>query len=154
MTLARGRGLAQLHTRLTPDRTPPPYLAALEGLGFTVRDGRMEFKTPIADLPGEEGTPLTWASHDVMGREAAGALFERAGSGPDWEESDVGVDLIDSYLTRDGMYVEADCAQVGSSDGTPVAFIIAQVELTSGWSTITFMGLVPEYRGRGLGTGP
>jgi len=151
VTVARARGLTRLHTRLNLDSTPPEYQAALETLGFVVRIGRTEFKTPISALPDEQGTPIGWVSYEALGLKEAGALFERAGAGPQWEDTDVGVDLIEGYLAQEGMYVGPDCVQVGSLDGTPVAIVIAQVEIATGWSTITFMGIVPERRGHGLG---
>ncbi|MGK5088899.1 GNAT family N-acetyltransferase [Bdellovibrionota bacterium FG-2] len=33
----------------------------------------------------------------------------------------------------------------------PAALIIAQIESTTGWSRITYMGIMPEFRGQGLG---
>jgi hypothetical protein len=152
VALARRRGLDQLHTRLPREGTPPAYLASLETQGFRLRDGRVEFKTPVADLPAEGATPLDWVSYETIGLGAAGALFERAGAGPEWERTDVGTDLITGYLKQEGMYTEPDCVQIGSLHGTPVAFVVAQVEPSSGWSTITFMGLVEQHRGKGLGT--
>lgn len=45
----------------------------------------------------------------------------------------------------------ADCVHMGMLDDVPVSFVCAQVDLNDGWSRITYMGLVPSHRGRGLG---
>ena len=41
--------------------------------------------------------------------------------------------------------------QIGSIDGTFAAFVMAQVAPSDGWSRVTYVGIVPEFRGQGLG---
>ena len=42
--------------------------------------------------------------------------------------------------------------QVGFVDGREAAFVCAQVAAKDGWSRISYMGVVPDARGQGLGT--
>ncbi len=151
VALARARGWATLSTRVDPDAQPAAYRAALAEHGFAAVNTRVEYKTPVVDLPAEGESPFEWRPLDVVGEAAAAALIERAGPGPEWEADDTGAAVLAHALDRRGMYCAPDCVQVGLLDGAPAAFVIAQVQPATGWSTITFMGLAPEVRGRGLG---
>lgn len=149
--LGRRRGWTRLSTRLDRDTLSPIYRAGLEDLGFAEANARVEYKTPIAALPDEGPTPFEWVALDRFGRARTAALVDLAGPGPEWEPEDTGDAVIAAALGRRGMYCAPDCVQVGLVDGEPAAFVIAQVEPASGWSTITFMGVAPAFRGRGLG---
>lgn len=151
MALAEARGWSKLSTRVSADGLPPAYRDALATHGFAAVNTRVEYKTPVADLPPEGESPFDWRALDVVGHAAAAELIDRAGPGPEWEADDTGEAVLAHALGRRGMYAEPDCVQIGFLDGEPAAFVIAQVEPASGWSTITFMGLVPAARGRGLG---
>ncbi len=54
--------------------------------------------------------------------------------------------LADASFTNDPLGV-----QVGTLDGVDVAFVMTQVNPTTGWSRITYMGVAPSHRRRGLG---
>lgn len=132
---------------------PAPLEEALQNAGWSSVGGRVEFRTPVAELPPElDDSPFTWHALDDYGREAAAALFERAGAGPEWEESDDAAALIEGYLAEEGVYHEPDCIQIGTIAGEGAAFLCAQADREGGWCTITFLGIVPERRGQGLGT--
>ena len=40
---------------------------------------------------------------------------------------------------------------IGSVDGEPAGIVVAQINPRTRWSRISYMGLAPRYRGRGLG---
>ena len=49
--------------------------------GFRLLGERVEFKTDVAELPTEDGTPLTWRSLDAVGLEFAAAMMSRTAEG-------------------------------------------------------------------------
>lgn len=127
----------------------------LVSLGFNKLHERVEFKTLVADLPAETGTPLKWEAVSASGPidlEKAAALLGQAGQGdPDWSADDDPRQLLKSYLAEEGLYGGLDAIQVGFLDGRPAAVAVAQVNRETGWSRITYMGILPEFRGRSLG---
>lgn len=61
-------------------------------------------------------------------------------------------DALADWLSAPGLTSGPACVQIGYLDDRAVAFVCAQVSPEDGWSRITYMGLVPDARGRGLGT--
>jgi len=58
----REAGASRLGTRAIDGSAGPRYVEALREAGFSCRGTRLEFRQPLADLPGDEGTPLAWKS--------------------------------------------------------------------------------------------
>lgn len=133
----------------------PALQEPLKKLGFKHQNTRMEFKTLVKDLPQEEKSPFTWASVGVEGQynlSFAAKILEVAGTGdPDWNAEEDNFALLISYVNDPSFIPHPDSIQIGFIDTKPAAIIIAQVEKGSGWSRITYMGMVPEFRKKGLG---
>ncbi len=144
----------QIGTRPLAGVMRPALSAVLTELGFADCGLRIEYRSPVADLPDDAGNPLTWQSLDVVGEEEAAAMFARTNEG-DPHGLEPGEDpraVIAGYLVEEGLTHGPDCIQIGYQGGEPVAFVCAQVSRSDGWSRITYMGLAPEARGRKLGT--
>lgn len=141
-----------IELRLNLERAPDGLEALLAELGWERHGERLEFKTPVTALSTDWRGPLTWKSMDEVGLDFAAQILERAGQGPDWEEDDDGVKLLESYLSDEELFCEPSCVQVGfDSEQDAVAIVIAQTAPSDGWCTMTFMGVVEEARGKGLG---
>lgn len=140
-----------LLARVAVERLTPAHIDALTRAGWSQEGGRVEFKTPVQELPEESGTPLVWRDLEEVGLEEAARVFALAGEGPDWEDDDDPHELIEGYLEEEGMTNTPDCVQVGYLDDAAVGFVVAQTESASGWCTLPFMGVVIEHRGKGLG---
>lgn len=56
---ARDLGYRCIRTRQEKEQTTPALWAALADAGFVVAGERVEYESPLADLPGERGSPLT-----------------------------------------------------------------------------------------------
>ena len=153
MAVALRRGATEISCRVPLGRMSGAYRAALIGAGFEHIGRRVEFKLEVEALPGELGTPLVWKTMPEVGEQVTAEIFGRAARGaPDWDEDrDDPAALIPLYLQEEGLTSDPACVQIGHLDGEPVAFVTAQVEASSGWSRITYMGLVEEARGKGLG---
>jgi len=153
MARARAGGARLVRCRPLAGRVGPRFLDALRGNGFRELGERAEFKTAVADLPGDEGTPLDWRDLDAVGLDrAAAALLETAAGDPHGDDGndDPGKALAE-WLGTPGLATGPGCVQVGFLDGRPAAFVCAQANTRTGWSRIAYMGVRPDLRGRGLG---
>lgn len=143
---ARDLGTRQLDYRLEAS----DLSASLPGLGFVRRHVRIEYRTPLPELPDDAGTPLSWAIAPLA--EAVEVLGRAAASDPDWDPDDDPDAALLSYLEDPVLTHGPECVQVASVDGGVAGIVVAQVNPRTWWSRITYMGVVPELRGRGLGT--
>lgn len=136
--------------------------AALTALGFAHDGGRDEFRLALDSdavthwlTPLAARDPIRWSALAPAGsvtfEQAARAMHDVSlgdpMSSPD-EDAAAALreSLADASFTNDPMGV-----QVGTLDGIDAAFVMTQVNPTTGWSRITYMGLTPSHRGRGLG---
>lgn len=132
---------------------------ALAQVGFAPTHRRIEYTFPLNDLLGdqdqEEKSPISWESLQDTSepnlRLASKLMQECAHGDPDFSESDDALMCIRGYLCEPGLSNTSQCIQVGTYHGSPAAVVIAQVQADSGWSRITYMGLVPAFRRQGLG---
>jgi hypothetical protein len=152
---ARAEGVRALEARLTLALENDVLTEVLVGCGGTRCGGRIEYCTPIADLvPEDPDGPLTWRP-GALDRATADLFAATAGSGPNALEPGLDpFEVLRGYLEAPELSRDpAACLHVGALDGEDVALVVAQVEATSGWSTCTWLGLIPSARGRGLGNG-
>lgn len=126
-----------------------PLSTYLSETGFNFINSRIEYKTDVHSLPDEDGTPLKWSTvseDSPYNRRFAAKILENAGDGdPEWGVEDHNLELLESYLENS----QSECLQIGFFDDQPSAIILVQVE--NGWSTISYMALLPEFRRRGIG---
>lgn len=145
----------KLEYRLVEGPMKEEELSQLENANFQRKYHRTEFKKNVADLPGDEGTPLNWSPLVDLSEESLKSfakLMARAAQGdPDFHPDDDAFECINGYLSENELNHGEECFQVGKYYGKDVAIIIAQVNPKSGWSRITYMGLLPEFRRKGLG---
>jgi GNAT superfamily N-acetyltransferase len=140
-------------TRPPVERVTPAYRAQLLALAFHDLGERVEFKTPVAELPTEGDSPLAWQTLDEFGLELAARTLSRASIGdphglaPDEDPRAV----IEGYAQELDLASGPRAVAVGFLEGRPAAFVCAQVHGQTGWSRIAYMGLDPEFRGRHLG---
>lgn len=136
---ARARGITRLTSR---QERGEPVLPLLLAAGFEVVDERVEYEARVADLPVEADCPWHWTASGPA------SLIDRAGVGPAWEEDDDGATILAHHQSSPAEHREARFAWDGE---TPVAFVLPRVLIASGWGTLSYLGLLPELRGQGLG---
>ncbi len=143
-----------IRSRPRSEALGPHYRAALRAQGFDDLGERVEFKTPVSELPLDDGTPLRWRDLTSVGEELAAAVLQTSAVGDPHSEDAQGDAhaALTEWLSAPGLTTAPTCVQVGYLDDSPVAFVCAQVSPKDGWSRITYMGVLPQERGRGLGT--
>ena len=152
MQRAREQGARIIRSRPKKE-AGPLYCAALLEHGFDALGERIEFKTPVASLPLDDGTPLLWRDLAEVGEERAAAMLLAVAAGdPRGDEDEDPRAALAEWLGAPRLTNGPGCVQVGFLDDRAVAFVCAQVSPEDGWSRISYMGLVPDVRGRGLGT--
>lgn len=146
---------ARLQCRLPQTAQLSLALAELPALGAQLSHTRVEFMALVSDLPAETGSPLSWQSLQPVGPytlEQAAEILTAAGQGdPDWDPEDDALELLKSYLSDEALSTAPECVQIAALEGQVAGIVVAQINLLNGWSRITYMGLLPAFRGRGLG---
>jgi len=146
------RAIEEVITRIEDRAITPDYERALRCAGFRLTGRRIEYKTPVCRLPCAPPSRLTWRTMADAGDELVlNVLREASVETPDGVDVEAGPGAIGQLLG--GAYTTLDprTAQIGSLDGDPIAVVLVRVDRDSGWSTLPFMGIVPEGRGLGLG---
>lgn len=151
--IARNFNVEKIETRIRFSSIFEEYGGMLKNSGFIFKGPRVEFKSPVEELPGEEGSPLEWNEVDDQKFDQALKVLEKCLKGdPDWDQDDSDYrQFINSLLRQEGLNNSLSCIHLGIYQGVCAAFVFAQVDPSTGWSRITYMGLIPEYRGKDLG---
>ena len=150
---ARAAEVETISFRPSAAELGPTYRVATLANGFCLLGERVEFKTAVEDLPGENGTPLTWRDLGEIGLDAAAKMMARTAKGDPTGRSEreepraALIEMLADPVLTDG----PECVHVGFEGDRAVAFVLAQVLPKTGWSRIAYMGLIPAARGRGLG---
>lgn len=149
------RGAERVFLRVEADDERGSLRERLRALGFERRGRRIEYRTPVDRLPQWGHGPLAFAA---MGSDAcptvedAAAILAKCVVGdPDLDYTDDPLDSLRGFLDEPGLYAADDCVQIARLGDDEVGIVIAQTDVASGWSRVTYMGLRPEFRGAGLG---
>lgn len=127
---------------------------------FQQGEDRVEYRMPISEalvaLESRKIEPrLTWCCVDPNNDKdlaRAAELFRQAA------ESDPAADNWNDTLGFLRMLIEKEDTveaperiQIGSFEGVPAAVLALMVYPSDGWSTIYYLGVLPDFRGRGFG---
>lgn len=156
MSEAKKLAAARVEFRLIDVPSVVDVADNLPALGFTRLFDRVEFRAPLADLPSDETeSPLRWvslASDKTWTLEAAADLFQAVSAGDsECDPAEDKAELLRCYLSDSVLTGGLDCVHVGYLAQRPVALVVAQINTRSGWSRISYMGLIPKVRGQHLG---
>lgn len=155
LKLGREVGMKELGLRTVEGRDVDSYKSVLFGFGFRPKHERVEFRSPLERLPGDEGSPIRWTTFDPTNpkalSEAAQVMQSAAVGDPDFDPSEDAEACLKSYLSDPVLTTGPQCLQIGWLEDRAAAIVVAQIDPESGWSRITYMAMMPEFRGRGLG---
>jgi ribosomal protein S18 acetylase RimI-like enzyme len=142
----------RITTRVHDEHSYPEYQATLEQLGFVPLDRRIEFIAKVSELPAEGASPFTWRNMAAFPREAVVRLLDDVLQG-DLSPSrhDSADAALRDMLEAPGLTNSDECVHLGLIDDVPAALVIAQIQTSTGWASITQLGLHSNFRGRGFG---
>jgi len=128
--------------------------------GFRQGEGRVEYRMAIDEaLAAFEATKiaarLTWSCVDT-GSETnlaqAARLFHHATEGdPAVNPNDDTLGFLKTLLEKEGTVMVPERIQIGTFEGIPAAVLALMVYPSDGWSTIYYLGVLPDFRRRGFG---
>jgi GNAT superfamily N-acetyltransferase len=128
--------------------------------GFHQGEERVEYRMPLAEAlaaleKGQIASRLTWTCVDGKNEAAlaqAAECLRRAAEGDPASDPDSDAVSFLATLLADEETVQApERIQIGTCDGAPAAMLVLMVSPSSGWSSIYYMGVLPDFRGRGFG---
>jgi ribosomal protein S18 acetylase RimI-like enzyme len=165
----RARGVRVIETRVVTDEIAAgPDGAARAAAhrercreaGFRQGDRRHEFLVPLADalaaLAGTgAGARLEWrcvATTPGAELQRAAALLAAVAVGdPDADPDDDALGFLLSRRDDADARITPESLQVGSVDGVDAAIVAPTVWPVTRTGSLTYLGVLPEFRGRGLG---
>lgn len=128
--------------------------AQLPKLGFRKKHDRVEFRKPIAALPEDDGSPLSWKTAKELSWsdvDVAKLLGQVAEGDPDPDVTEDPLIFIQDMLADPVLTSGLDCFHIGFFAGNMAALTVVQINPKTGWSRISYMGVVPAFRGKHLG---
>lgn len=141
--------------RLIDDQDAINLSHSLSHLGFIKKNERVEYRLDVALLPNAEGSSLLWKKFDELqwSKEKLAQFFMQVSQGdPDFDPNEEDpMECLESWLSDPELSCGPQCVHIGFWQNRPCALVVAQVHVKSGWSRITYMGLIPEVRNQGLG---
>lgn len=143
-----------IHTRVSIRRLDDVYSHQLKVFGFHSLGERVEYTALLDDLEIDEPTSsIRWQPVDEPLLPVAAETLKRASEGDvhGLTADENPLDVIRAYLSDPVLTRALDCIHIGFINDTPAAFVCAQVNSSDGWSRITYMGICPEFRKKGLG---
>jgi ribosomal-protein-alanine N-acetyltransferase len=152
--ILKNHNINQVGTRPFLSLLDEGYKTALTRTGFHLLGGRVEFKTAVSELPPETVGEIEWrpvASEDELPTVAE--IFKDAVEGYA-HAFDVVADplgCIREALSEIDLTNNLSGIHIGYVNSEPAAYIHVQINPKTGWSRITYMGVLKKFRGKGLG---
>lgn len=147
-------GAEVIDCRIRLEYEPHVFKSIFKELGFAKRSGRIEFKCDVKDLSGEEGTPFIWKTAKELHwshKEIADFTKQIVKEALDVDPNEKPEDFMQDWLNHDELICGTDCISIGFLDEAPCALSVVQTAKDLSWSRISYMGLIPSFRGKGLG---
>lgn len=144
----------QVVFRLIKDSYSDEISQLLPQLEFKKKNERLEFKKRIEELPDDTGSPMTWKSAAELGwnpQKIANALKLVAEGDPDTDPNDDPLQFIQDFLADPVLTSGLQCIHIGYFENAVAALTVVQINPKSGWSRISYMGIVPMFRKQNLG---
>ncbi len=140
--------------RLRSDFHLDLFREILSELNFSKIAGRIEYKTEVSKLPSFNNNALTWKTASELNwdeKQIAEFTKEIIVGALDIEPDEKAEDFIQDWMNHPEFTYGKECIAIGFREHRAVALVVAQVEKKSGWSRLSYMGLIPDFRNKGLG---
>lgn len=126
----------------------------LPKLGFKKKSERIEFKKSVSDLPNGEGSPVEWKNAEELGwnpQTIAETLRQVAEGDPDTDPNEDPLLFIQDFLADPVLTSGFHCIHIGFVANEIAAFTVVQINPKTGWSRISYMGIMPKFRKQNIG---
>lgn len=147
-------GAKTLVARLRKEYEPEVFRKILSEIGLKKISERIEYRADISLLPDDLGSLLQWKMVKELGWDVAKMAHYTSAitkDAFDIDPNEKSEDFIQDWLCNADLTYGLDCISIGFLNDVPCALVVAQVNKLSGWSRLSYMGLIPEFRGKGLG---
>jgi GNAT superfamily N-acetyltransferase len=148
------RSARQVMFRLITDIESKELRSLLPSLKFRKKEDRVEYKKAVESLPDDIGTPILWKTAEILNwstKDVAKILVGIAQGDPGYDPSEDPLQFITDILDDPILTAGLSCIHIGFFRNEVAAMTIVQIDPNSGWSRISYMGVVPKFRGLGLG---
>lgn len=146
------KGAEQIRCRVRKNYDYEKIITILEILNFQKQSNRVEFQQQIDLLPRIEGSPIVWKTiKDLLwsADKLKQFLFEVIKDS--FHESENIDEFIADWFIHEELTCGLDCISIGFIKEEPCSLVVAQVEKSSGWSRLSYMGILPQFRNKGYG---
>jgi ribosomal protein S18 acetylase RimI-like enzyme len=166
----RAKGARVITTRVVREETgldpaiaterAAAFRAVLQTLGFAHDSDRLEFRVPLEEAmvraEALAGSPrLSWISVETApgpALERAAGVLKAAGVGdPHFDPEDDAIGFLLARREDTDLALTPEALQIGMLEGNDAAIVVASVMPRTGWCSHYYLGLLPAYRGQGLG---
>ncbi len=155
LTHLSSRGAGEAHFRVIEEEGSGSVIEALKLCSFEKKHDRIEYRAPMDSLPRDSGSPIRWEPIAPLGSwseaQAAELLHASAIGDPDFNPTEDTAANLRADLSDPALTSGPDCVHIGFINSKPVAIGVAQIILETGWSRVTYMGVLPDFRCKGLG---
>lgn len=144
----------QILFRLTKDKNSEETTRILLQLGFKKKNERIEYKKLVDELPDDDGSPIVWSSAAKLRwseHEIANTLKLVAVGDPDTDPNEDPLQFMQDFLADPILTSGLSCIHIGFIKNEVAALTVVQINLQSGWSRISYMGIAPKFRNKNLG---
>lgn len=141
--------------RLIKDETSAKNIATiLYDLGFQKKNERIEFKRSVIELPSDDGSLMKWKTAIELGwsiNNIANILKQVAVGDPDTDPYDDPISFIQDFLADPVLTSGLRCIHIGFLHSEIAALTVIQINPKTGWSRISYMGVIPKFRKKNIG---
>lgn len=126
----------------------------LQKLSFKKKSERIEFKKSVDELPSDDDLEIKWKNAEELGwsqQEIANTLKQVAEGDPDTDPNEDPLLFIQDFLADPVLTSGLRCIHIGFFDDEIAALTVVQINPKTGWSRISYMGVVPKFRKKNIG---
>ena len=147
-------GAMTICARLTKDYKLDMFHSILAETGLKKISERVEYQCDVFLLPDDLGSPIQWKTTKELGwdtKKIAQFTSDITENALDVDPDEKPEDFIQDWLQHDELTSGLDCIAVGFMNNKPCTLAVAQINKNTGWSRLSYMGIISEFRGKGFG---
>lgn len=147
-------GAETLVARLRKEYESEIFRSILTEIGLKKISERVEYQCDISLLPDDSGSSLQWKTASELcwdTKKIVQFAVDIRKEALDVEPDEKPEDFIQDWLQHEEFTSGLDCISVGFFNYKPCTLVVAQINKDTGWSRLSYMGIIPEFRGKGLG---